>query len=184
MVVLRIIIEAVITILAVDLVSGLVHWMEDTFWDEHTPVFGKWLVKPNVIHHVQPNAFTVNNWWQSSWDLLLASALIVVVAWVTGHLTWHVWLFSFIGANANQLHKYAHMSSSRSPWVVRTLQKAKILQTAKHHALHHTGDKNMAYCVVTPYLNPVLDRIGFWRGLEAITVPLFGAPRRDDIKMK
>ena len=28
------------------------------------------------------------------------------------------------------------------------------------------GDTDVAYCVVTPYLNPLLDAIGFWRGLE------------------
>ena len=33
----------------------------------------------------------------------------------------------------------------------------------------------------TPFVNPVLDRLGFWRGLERVLVPLFGAPRREDL---
>ena len=46
---------------------------------------------------------------------------------------------------------------------------------------HHSGEKNTRYCVVTPFVNPVLDRLGFWRGLERVLVPLFGAPRREDL---
>lgn len=41
--------EVILVILSVDLVSGLVHWIEDTFWMEETPVLGRWIVKPNFI---------------------------------------------------------------------------------------------------------------------------------------
>jgi hypothetical protein len=37
---------------------------------------------------------------------------------------------------------------------------------------------------VTPYTNPLLDKIGLWRGLERALVPVFGAPRRDDLRDK
>lgn len=178
---LSLIAELALTLCAIDFVSGFVHWAEDTFGTEMTPVLGKWIITPNVIHHDDPVAFTEKNWLQSSWDLTLASGLIVLGAWLTGHLTWHIWLFAFIGANANQLHKYGHLPQSATPYPVRILQKARILQDAKHHGQHHIGEKNLAYCVVTPYLNPVLDRIGFWRGVEKVLVPVFGAPRREDL---
>ena len=180
--VLRFVLELAVTLIAIDLVSGLVHWAEDTFGSEDTPVYGKWIVQPNVIHHEQPAAFTKKSWLQSSWDLALTSGLIVLTAWLIGHLTWHVWLFAVLGANANQLHKYAHMPRQKIPFFVRWFIDLRILQNANDHALHHTGDKNTAYCVITPYLNPVLDRLGFWRGLEKLTVPIFGAPRRDDLR--
>jgi len=54
--------EAIGVILLVDLVSGLVHWAEDTFWTEKTPVVGRWIVAPNVLHHHDGGAFTRNNW--------------------------------------------------------------------------------------------------------------------------
>ena len=176
------ILELVLTLLAIDFVSGLVHWAEDTFGTSTTPVIGKWIVVPNEIHHVKPLAFTRKSWWQSSWDLALVSAVIALVAWLLGVLTWHVWLFCIIGANANQLHKYAHMPVNKVPWLIRMLQKIHLFQNARDHAQHHAGEKNTAYCVVTPFLNPLLDRLGFWRGLERLTVPIFGAPRRTDIK--
>ncbi|MFM2207107.1 MAG: hypothetical protein RL213_1082 [Bacteroidota bacterium] len=173
-----------VTMFAIDFVSGLVHWFEDTFGTEDTPIYGKWIVRPNVVHHEQPAAFTKKTWLESSWDLTLSSGLIVFAAWRTGHLSWHVWLFAFLGANANQLHKYAHLPKEKTPAPVRLFQFLRILQRPGHHALHHSGEKNSSYCVITPYLNPLLDRLHFWRFLEKLTVPLLGAPRREDLKKR
>lgn len=178
---IQLIFECVLTLFAIDFVSGFVHWAEDTFGTEQTPVYGKWIVVPNNIHHEQSAAFTQKNWWQSSWDLALCSALITLAAWWGGWLSWHVWLFCALGANANQLHKYTHVPRAKIPLLIRWLQDLRVFQSAKDHALHHSGKKNTAYCVITPYLNMLLDKIGFWRGLEKIIVPLTGAPRREDL---
>ena len=80
--------QAAIVILLVDFVSGLVHWAEDTFWTETTPVVGRWIVEPNVLHHNDGSAFTQNNWLQSSWDLLVVGALILGLAWLLDQLLW------------------------------------------------------------------------------------------------
>ena len=184
MTILHYLLEFAFTLFAIDFVSGLIHWAEDTFGSTSTPIYGKWIVEPNTLHHEQPAAFISKTWWQSSWDLSLVSGLIVLVFYLYDHLSWHVVLFPFLGANANQLHKYAHMSPVHVPVFVRFFQHIGLLQKAKHHALHHQGQKNSAYCVITPYLNPVLDYIYFWRFLENITVPIFGAPRREDLKNK
>ena len=174
--------QLLITLFAIDFVSGLVHWCEDTFGTENSPVTGKWIVIPNMIHHENPAAFLSKSWLESSWDLTVASLLIAFSGWLAGELHWQLMLFCFIGANANQLHKYAHLPENKVPLFIRFLRHTGILQTARHHARHHSGEKNTAYCVVTPYLNPVLDSVKFWRFLEMITVPLFGAPRREDLR--
>jgi len=184
MTILHFLLEFALSIFAIDFVSGLIHWAEDTFGSASNPIYGKWIVEPNTLHHEQPAAFISKTWWQSSWDLSLVSGLIVLVFYLNDHLSWHVVLFAFLGANANQLHKYAHMSPLNVPVLVRFFQNIGLFQKAKHHALHHQGQKNSAYCVITPYLNPVLDYIYFWRFLENITVPIFGAPRREDLKNK
>lgn len=183
MVLITVLWKLFLTLIAIDFVSGLVHWAEDTFWTEDTPVVGDWVVKPNVVHHEHPRAFLEKSWWASSWDLLLASSLIGLTFWLFNAFSVYVAIFCIIGANANQLHKYGHVSARDTPKVIRWLQKMKIIQDAKHHSGHHTGDKNTAYCVVTPWFNPILDYIGFWRGLERLTVPFFGAPRRTDLNL-
>lgn len=167
-------------VVAADFVSGIVHWAEDTFGDVDTPIIGKWIVQPNELHHREAGAFTSRGWLASSWDLALAGALIVGVAAWLGVLTPYVALFAFLGANANAVHKWNHAPRS-APWIARVLWKAKLLQPPAQHALHHTGEKNLAYCVLTPFVNPLLDRIGFWRALERAVVPLFGGSRRADL---
>jgi len=175
------VLEAISVILLVDFVSGLVHWAEDTFWTEETPVIGNWIVAPNVLHHHDGGAFMRNNWLQSSWDLLAAGALILGLAWLSNLLSWQVWLFVIVATNANQIHKWSHVSSGRVPAGIRLLQKLYVLQSSTHHLAHHRGEKNTRYCVITPFLNPVLDNAGFWRALEELLVPAQAAPRRADI---
>ncbi|HMB96385.1 MAG TPA: fatty acid desaturase CarF family protein [Tepidisphaeraceae bacterium] len=177
----RICIEAILAILAADFLSGLVHWTEDTFWSENTPIVGKWIVQPNNLHHKNGTAFLEKNWWQSSWDLVLLGAFVVLVAGMCGMLYWQVWLFAIVGANANQIHKWAHRRSSDLPAPVRILQRLRIFQSFQHHAEHHRHEKNSHYCLITNIANPILDRTRFWRGLESLLVPIFTAPRRTDL---
>ena len=169
------------TLALVDLVSGLAHWAEDTFGTEATPVLGKWIVTPNLLHHRDGTAFVANSWLKSSWDLLAAAVAIVAIAWSIGMLSWPVWVFAVVGANANQIHKWNHMPRARRPFLIRALQWLRLLQSSRDHVAHHRGEKNSAYCVITPLLNPLLDRMQFWHWLERLTVPTLGAPRRTDL---
>lgn len=168
-------------LLLADFLSGLVHWIEDTFWTEGTPILGPWIVRPNVLHHQDGAAFVAKSWLASSWDLAAVGVGVVLGAWALGALTAPVWLFAIAGANANQLHKWTHMNRARVPAPVRWGMRLGLLQDAAHHGAHHRGDKNTAYCVVTPWVNPVLDRLGFWRALERAVVPPGAAPRRADL---
>jgi ubiquitin-conjugating enzyme E2 variant len=180
---MRIILEVLLAILAVDFVSGLVHWIEDTFWTEETPIVGRWIVLPNSLHHRDGMAFLKNSWIRSSWDLSLLGLLILFTAKECGVLGWPLWLFVFIGANANQIHKWAHTPRAAVPMPIRFLQRLHVLQSPAHHAMHHVRDKNSHYCVVTNMMNPVLDGTHFWRALERLLVPIFGAPRREDLRL-
>lgn len=82
----------VLVLLLADLVAGGVHWFEDAYVREDTPLIGSLIGKANVIHHHLPRYLTRHNWWQSSWDLLAFSALIIFVASQLGLLTWQVWV--------------------------------------------------------------------------------------------
>ena len=177
---MSVVLQLVAGLFLADFVSGLVHWAEDTFGTESTPLVGRWIVTPNVLHHRDPTAFVRKGWLASSWDLVAAAALFLVLARALGMLGPAAILFAIAGANANQIHKWCHAPST-APLLVRALWRAHIMQTPRQHAAHHRGEKNEAYCVVTPFLNPALDRIRFWRLLERCIVPLTGAPRREDL---
>ena len=180
MMVAKVMLEFLATVLVTDLVSGTVHWFEDAYGREDFPITGKWITRLNVLHHHNPRHFTRNSWWQSSWDLLLAVSAVVLVAWLIGQLSWEVLVFAVVGANANEIHKWAHRTPRENGELITWLQRLRVLQSPRHHARHHTDPKDSHYCVITDFLNPVLDGVGFWEGAERVLLFLFRMRRRVD----
>ncbi len=172
--------EAVGVIVFADFIAGLVHWLEDAYGKEDTPVLGPLLIRPNIVHHHLPRHFTKLSWWQSSWDLALIGLCILVGAAWCGGLTWQVVLFVLISVNANQVHKWSHMSRSEVGPLVAFLQDWRILLTPRQHALHHTDPKNTYYCPVTNIVNPLLEAVRFWDALESAVETLTGLTHRRD----
>ncbi|MBT8146142.1 MAG: fatty acid desaturase family protein [Gammaproteobacteria bacterium] len=178
---LSVLLQVYLIILLVDFVSGVSHWAEDTFGDENTPLVGKTILAPNEYHHKYPMAFLDKSWLESSSVLLVFGALLLLIASLDGEIGWQVIFFVAFGVNTNQIHKWSHMRPRKVPWIVRQLQRCRILQTQKHHLKHHLKPRNTNFCVVTNHLNYLLDKLGFWRQLEYFLVPLLGAPRREDL---
>ena len=172
------------TVLAADFVAGMVHWLEDAYVREDTPIIGKYIARPNIVHHHYPRYMTRHNWWQTSWDLFLFSATLVVAAWFFGLLSWEVWVFAVLSANANEFHKWEHRTRKENGRIISFLQDIRLLQTAKHHAKHHTDPKESHYCTVTNFLNPVLDGVNFWAGLEWLLARTIGLVRREDTSVR
>jgi plasmanylethanolamine desaturase len=167
------------TVLLADFVSGMVHWLEDAYARPNMRWF-RHIAEENLVHHAKPREFLKKNWWQSSWDLALAATVVVATASWFDMLTWHVWLFAILVANANQIHKWAHSNGAEKGRVVVALQKLYVLQTPRHHARHHSGEKNSHYCVITNFLNPILEEVDFWKRVERFNLKAFGlAPRSD-----
>ena len=178
---MSILLKLLIVFLLVDLVSGAVHWAEDTFWTAETPVLGPVLVAPNLLHHTQPAAFVKFSYWHSNGQLLKVAGATAGVAALLGLLSWPVVLFALLGGHANQIHKWAHMARRKVPAPVRLLQRLGLLQSVAHHNRHHGGERNTHYCTVTPLLNPLLDRLALWRGLERLLATPANSPRRTDL---
>lgn len=172
------------TVIAADFLAGLIHWLEDAYVREDTPLIGKYVARPNIVHHHYPRYMTRHTWWQSSADLVLLSVILVIIAWFAGHLTWEVWLFAILSANANEFHKWAHRSRKENGPIISFFQDIRLLQTAKHHARHHTDPKNSHYCTVTNFLNPVLDSICFWDRTEWVLARTIGLKRREDTSLR
>lgn len=172
--------QAIGVILAADFTAGLIHWIEDAYIREDTPFVGRLIGVPNTVHHHLPRRMTRNTWWQSNWDLLLVMGLLVGAAALLGRLTWHVWLFAFVAGNANEVHKWSHRTRRENGRFISWLQDLRILQTPHHHAIHHTNPKEVHYCPITNALNPILDTLHFWEGLEWLLARVFGLKRRPD----
>lgn len=167
-------------VLAADFISGLFHWLEDSYGNPNWPIVGKWITQANDLHHREPRAFLEKNWFQSADVGLLAGALVLGIAAIFGWLTWQLVLILALLVNANEFHKWSHRTRKENPAIVLRLQRWGLLQTPRHHGRHHQGRKDSHYCIVTAYLNPWLDRSGFWRRLEKVAFAAFRVKKRAD----
>jgi ubiquitin-conjugating enzyme E2 variant len=167
-----------------DFLAGVIHWIEDAYFDEDTPVIGPLFIRPNIVHHHLPRYFTKLSWWESSKDLFVAGLVVLAGAWWADLLTWQVWLFVILSVNANQIHKWSHRTRAENGKIISWLQDWKILQTPRHHGLHHTDPKNTFYCPITNFVNPVLEKISFWTRLEAVIERVTGIGHRTDTAVR
>ena len=115
--------------------------------------------------------------------MLGLGAVILIAAASVNLVTWQVLLIVLLGINANEFHKWAHQSERERPKAATWLQNAGILQAPAHHAKHHRQYKDTYYCVLTNVLNPILEKLNFWRKLETSVFVLFGVQKREDTSL-
>lgn len=160
--------------LLADFTSGVFHWWEDRYGNPDWPLLGRFVVTPNIVHHIRPKEFCRGSYWYRNWTNIVPAIAIAAVAWACGH--YFVGLVFLFVSQANEIHSWAHR---RPPWVVRQLQRVGIMQSPRQHALHHRRPFDRNYCVMTNFVNHPLQAIGFWAGLEAF-VSLCGISARQD----
>ncbi len=147
--------------LAADFMSGFWHWLEDRYFNTEWPIIGKYIAKPNQLHHNQPLEFTRSNYWHRNYTAVLPALVVCLVAIVQEW--WQLALICLMVSQANEIHAWAHQ---RCHWFIRMFQETGVIQSPVHHGQHHHDPFEVKYCVMTDWLNPFLDNIGFWRGAE------------------
>jgi ubiquitin-conjugating enzyme E2 variant len=178
-------VAAVAGYVAADFVSGVAHWLFDTWGSERTPIIGRAFVRPFREHHVDPDSITRHDFVETNGNSCIASAPVLAAAclippegqpglFAAGFLA----VLSVASVATNQLHKWAHERDSGR--AVRILQRSRLILSARHHRLHHQAPNDSHYCIPTGWLNPVLETSGFFRLLERGITALSGAaPSRD-----
>lgn len=158
---------------ALDFLTGIVHWGCDRFGDAETPVVGPLLIRAFREHHVNPSNMVDHDWIETNGETCFLSALVLAVLAVlapdvqsgfSATAVTVVWTMAAVGAWANQIHKWAHMSDP--PHLARFLQRAGLALHPDKHACHHRVPHDSGYCISTGWMNPLLDRLGLWSWLE------------------
>ncbi|MCA9127027.1 MAG: hypothetical protein KDB22_08075 [Planctomycetales bacterium] len=172
--------------LAADFVSGLVHWLADTWGSEAFPILGPRFIKPFRVHHVTPNSFLECNLVDTNGDTSLVALPVLTALWMIP-LSHPMGLFSLtfgvafcaMAIPTNQIHQWAHMR--RPPGWVRWLQRRGLILSHREHARHHALPHEGHYCITTGFCNQWLEKIKFFRCLEAIVTRLTGVrPRLEE----
>lgn len=167
--------------LAADFLSGVFHWAEDRYGSPRWPVIGG-AVRDTIRHHRKPMGLLKKPVWRRSWRVFLIAGTGLAAFALLGALNPFT-ITLVIGAGlASEIHAAAHNSPKENGRLITALQKTGLVQSHAHHAAHHRGLKNVNYCTVTNWLNPALERVRFWRRLEAlIRYTTKERPRRDPV---
>jgi ubiquitin-conjugating enzyme E2 variant len=153
------------SLVLVDFITGVLHWAEDTWTAPgRSKLLDKWVVRDNIEHHRRPGTIRAGNYWATN-RVCIALAAVVAIVMVLFHVqAWQAYFIVALLSQSNQVHLWAHCANP--PLVIRWLQRFGLLQSTAHHAQHHKRPYANRYCTTTNYLNPMLDAIAFWRGLE------------------
>ncbi len=152
---------------AVDLITGVLHWAEDTWTAPgSSKLLDAYIVRDNIEHHRTPGGIRGGEYWETNKVCITLAFSVTCLLVVCGVHAWQAYAIVVLASQSNQVHKWAHCANP--PLAVAWLQRAGILQSTAHHAEHHKRPYAVRYCTMTNYLNPVLDGIGFWRGLERV----------------
>ena len=169
--------------LLADLLTGLVHWFCDTFFEETTPIIGPGLIAPFRKHHRSPLLMTQHGFLELTGSSFCGLApLLGLYVWLGGALAAPLHAFvlalSAGAVGTNLLHRWAHESSP--PAFARALQKTGIVLTPERHSRHHRPPYAAGYCVTSGWMNPVCERLNLWAraeaALTALGLPTGGAP--------
>lgn len=172
---------------AADFVSGIVHWLADTWGATDMPVLGSTFIRPFREHHVDQEAITHHDFVETNGANCIVSIPVAVGAlliplgnpvglFACAFLTSMImWVFG-----TNQTHKWAHMKTP--PAFVGWLQKMHLVLPRGHHSLHHTAPFNKYYCITVGWMNWPLYKLHFFEAMEWLITSTTGAiPRKDDI---
>ncbi|MGH7310362.1 MAG: fatty acid desaturase CarF family protein [Candidatus Rokuibacteriota bacterium] len=173
---LAVLLAVVAGYLLADLLSGLVHWFCDRFFEEHTPVIGAVLIFPFREHHRDPLAMTRHGFLELTGNSCLGLAPVLALAWWWPLSVWLDALVLVVAAGVvatNLLHKWAHAATAPAP--VRWLQRWRLVLPPDAHAVHHRPGHAGAYCVTAGWMNTFTDRLrlfdGLGHALAAVGVP-------------
>jgi ubiquitin-conjugating enzyme E2 variant len=170
-----------------DFVTGMLHWIADTYGSENTPVLGPSVVKPFRLHHLYPRDICTHNLVTTLGNSCIiavpALSLSLYLIWVTPESQWlavAVVCLSILAVATvltNLFHKWAHQENPAG--IVRWLQRSRLVLEPAHHERHHTEPFDKHYCITNGWLNPILNKIGFFRKIEAALRLVGIEPARD-----
>lgn len=161
--------QFMLILLAADMVTGLAHWAQDRFGTANGSIFDSLFIYRAAEHHNLPFKVTQYPWYQRALLPISIVALLIFPLFAAGFLGWKFSLFAFLLAVSGEVHVLAHRNGEDVPRLLRKLQEVGLIQSPEHHRDHHRNHDSR-YCILTNYVNPVLDKVNFFFILDRLIV--------------
>jgi hypothetical protein len=133
-----------------DFITGIVHWLCDTYGSVNTPIVGQTLIRHFRSHHRYPKDICISPFVYTIGNVALASAFTLPIAILLlikfpssyliafGSLTYA--LITLLTVLTNQFHKWAHLDNPGK--LIKFMQRKRFILEPNHHKLHHTAPFN------------------------------------------
>src|SRR6202790_2917100 len=159
------VVSGVACLFAVDFITGVIHWAEDT-WTAlgRSTLLDRYVVRDNIEHHSKPGPIRGGTYWETNRVCIALAFATACVLLLFGVHEWTAYAIVLLASQSKQVHKWSRCTTP--PRAIAWLQRFGVLQSPAHHAEHHKRPYANRYCTTTNFLNPVLDGVRFWRGLE------------------
>ena len=169
--------QIALCILIADFLTGLFHWLEDTYGLPTWPLIGESVIVPNIDHHRHPGLIGyMSTFISRNYQPFVIALGAIILFWLFGWLHWTIMLTAVLAGFGNEVHTWNH-SKSKNP-VIKFLWDTGLIQSKKQHAMHHIPPYNKYYCTLTNATNAILEVLNFWRGLEWVIALVGVKPKR------
>ena len=167
-------VTVLVSYIASDIMSGIVHWAGDTIGNENIWFVGPNFIRPFREHHQDQKAITHHDFIETNGNNCIAVLGPLALAFVLlpdeqnfqFFACTSVALLALFILGTNQFHKWAH--ADNPPRIARPLQRWGLILSPVHHDIHHTVPHDKHYCITVGWMNPVLNAVRFFRAAEWI----------------
>lgn len=167
---------------ASDFLTGIVHWLCDTYGTVNTPLFGQTLIRNFRSHHTYPKDLCISPFVFTVGHVALVGlftlplAISVLIKYpsslIASSIGFTYGMIILLTALTNQFHKWAHLEPEKVSNTIKFLQKHKVILNPEHHNIHHTRPFSNNYCITHGLNNPFLEKIHFFRKIENMLAKL------------
>lgn len=147
-------------LLVADLISGIVHWLADSYGSPTTPYLGPAFIRPFREHHSDPLGITRHDFIELNGNsAMVVMPALVAAFWLPPLATPGILAMALAILFTNTIHRWAHMD--HPPRAVRALQRMRLILSREHHGVHHAPPHANHYCIFAGWTSRALD--GFVR---------------------
>lgn len=149
-----------------DFATGCFHWLVDNYCDPAWPIIGPHYILPSHLHHDEEMFEFELSSVGANLHIWTSVVIVGLTFWFLGLMNLTIMAACIFGFLTNVIHRWSHTRAKDNTAIVKLLQRWGFFQSTEHHTIHHSGESNTHYCLLTNHLNPLVEWSGLWRHLD------------------